>query len=500
MKSLLELAHVVNRNKTKSLKTLDRSERDRTIDFYERILSGELKTDKEASNFYFSEEPNHPGYRKLKNRLKSRLLNSLVFIDVNSPKFNDAQKAFYTCQKNLVLIKTLLGRNAILSAIELMKKTLKFSVKFELSEISLEIYRLLRGYHATKTGNRSEFKRCTNEFNKYKEIVDAEHLAREHFDNLAFLSINKSQVTNEYLNYAERAIDELDTIQIQSYRFIFIKGSATTIYYLKKRDYRSLIEVAQKTIIGLETKSHVSPGFIGQFYIRQFIAYIQLSDHQNARKTYLKSLKLFEEGSIGWYNVQELYFLLQMRSGQYHELPDIYKNTTLTTLFTNQSHTIKEVWKTYRAYLEYLIRIDKIQNISQNELGTFRIKKFLNEVPAFSLDKLGHNIPILIIQILFLINDRNYSELNEVIEAVEKYTTRYLRKENNFRSNCLIKMLLQVPKRQFHRSAVERHSKPYFAKLRSVPIEIADQPLEIEIIPYETLWEYVLESLDNRFH
>ena len=114
------------------------------------------------------------------------------------------------------------------------------------------------------------------------------------------------------------------------------------------------------------------------------------------------------------------------------------------------------------------------------------------------MKKRQENIPILLSQILILIIDKDYDRLLSRIEAVEKYASRYLRKDQNFRSNCFIKMILEIPKRNFHRKAVERHAKKYIQKLESMPLQMADQPYEIEIIPYEHLWEYTLESLDTR--
>ncbi len=46
-------------------------------------------------------------------------------------------------------------------------------------------------------------------------------------------------------------------------------------------------------------------------------------------------------------------------------------------------------------------------------------------------------------------------------------------------------------------STVKRKAAPYLKKPKSVPLEFAKQTAELEIIPYEELWGYVLESLDN---
>jgi hypothetical protein len=58
-------------------------------------------------------------------------------------------------------------------------------------------------------------------------------------------------------------------------------------------------------------------------------------------------------------------------------------------------------------------------------------------------------------------------------------------------------MLLQIPKQNFDRTAVEKNTSKLLDKLKAVLLEKANQTFEIEIIPYEDLWEMALESLDR---
>lgn len=126
--------------------------------------------------------------------------------------------------------------------------------------------------------------------------------------------------------------------------------------------------------------------------------------------------------------------------------------------------------------------------------------RFVNEMPLYSKDKRGMNIPILIFQILSLIYYKRYDDAIDRMEAIEKYCSRYLRRDDTFRSNCFIKMLLVIPAQGFHKSAVLRHAEKYHKMLLSMPIDMANQSHDVEIIPYEDLWEMVLESLQNKIH
>jgi hypothetical protein len=82
------------------------------------------------------------------------------------------------------------------------------------------------------------------------------------------------------------------------------------------------------------------------------------------------------------------------------------------------------------------------------------------------------------------------------IDALKAYTHRHLRRDETYRTNCFIKMILQLEKGDFHPVAVQRKAEPYYKKLLAVPLHKAKQDHDLEIIPYETLWTFILESLE----
>lgn len=105
------------------------------------------------------------------------------------------------------------------------------------------------------------------------------------------------------------------------------------------------------------------------------------------------------------------------------------------------------------------------------------------------------NISVLIVQILYAVAEKDYKKSSDRIEGIEKYCSRYLKDESTFRSNCFIKMLLQAPQANFHREATRRKAERYAKQLLTMPLDAANQAHEVEIIPYEQLWEMALESL-----
>ena len=56
-------------------------------------------------------------------------------------------------------------------------------------------------------------------------------------------------------------------------------------------------------------------------------------------------------------------------------------------------------------------------------------------------------------------------------------------------------MLLEIPKANFHPEAARRKTARYHQKLLNHPLEIAMQPREVEIIPFEQLWHIIIHYL-----
>jgi hypothetical protein len=47
---------------------------------------------------------------------------------------------------------------------------------------------------------------------------------------------------------------------------------------------------------------------------------------------------------------------------------------------------------------------------------------------------------------------------------------------------------------------VIRHADKYVKMLKKVPLDFANQSHDIELIPYEDLWQMALDSLDNTIY
>lgn len=505
IEELSSLVRVVSRNKVKQIKVVgEPSEKESNVEkLYELIASDEYSSEQTLMEYFYSDLTNQNiYYNRLKRKLKDRLLNTLFFIDVNQPNFSDIQKAYYSCYKETIAIKILLGRGARTSAIKMAEKSIKKSIRFEFNDITTELAKTLRLHYSTIEGNKKKYKYFKNIFKKYNNIYQAELLAEEYYGDIAINYVNSQSTKPELKKIAEGYSKELRILvkNHNSYKLNLYNYLIFALCYEIENDFINTLRISTEAIKYLNSKPHLaSKPVITNFYIKKIGCNIILKNYDNGEEVALKCLKIQRKGSINWLLTLDYYIILLFHSNQFEKAYDIYLKAVNQLTVDNIIKSSSEHWKVHGAFLQYLIAISKINKSTQIN-DKFRLSKFLNEVPKHSKDKQGVNIPILIIQILFLLQKGKYGEIIDRTESLKTYVHRYLRRDDTFRSNCFIKMLLCLPAASFHKAGVVRKAKKYVELLKSVPIEEANQSPEVEIIPYEMLWEFVLESLDNKFH
>lgn len=499
------LINVVSKNKVKQIDIVGEHNgpNSNVQKLYDLVANGTVTSDSDAESHFFNGNPYQSVYlNRLKRELKRRLLNTLFFIDVNQPNFTDIQKAYYQCHRQSSAVKILIGRGARMAAISLAEKTVKKSMKFDFTDITIDLARNLRMHYGNIEGNKKKFLKYRNIVKKYTQIYQAELLAEDYYCDIAINYTVSQSKKPELLESAREYYEELREIlkKHNSYRLNLHAYLLFFFRYDIENDHKKTLEVCKEAITYFEAKPHIaSKTVIFNFLIKELSCYIITKKYEEGEKVAKRCVELQPKGSINRLLALDYYVILQFHSNMFERAFELYLEAINEFNIDNQLKASFEHWKIHGAFLHYLIAIGKIKkNIGHEE--SFKLNKFLNEVPSQSKDKQGVNVSIIIIQILFLLQKGKYDEIIDRTEALKTYTHRYLRRDHTFRSNCFIKMLLCLPAASFHKAAVIRKAKKYLDLLNSVPLEEANQSPEVEIIPYGTLWEFVLESLDHKFH
>lgn len=503
MEYLKDLISVIDKNKIKHIEIIGNglAKDQKLYRLYDGILKDEFSSDSQACRKLYGTNELNKGYRNLKSRLEKRVLNTLFFIDLNASSYNELQKAYYNCYKNLAATKFLANRGARKASVKLSEKTLKIALKFELYDIAIDLLKDLRTYYGTLLGDQKKLKEYNNIFKTLKEDRDYEELAREMYDHLASHFVHSKTIKPSQIKMAKTYAKELEPLlKKSSYRqFRLFAHTILVLRYQIENDHQGTINACNQALHFFQNQTYKSKVPIFNFLFKRLNGYIQTKQYEVADLDAKHCLTLVNEGSVNWFIVSQFYILLLFHSQRIQEGFEFYRKVRAIRNKKKSRFEIgKEFWNIIEAFIDYFIKIGKIEIPPNKRKPRFDSKSFIKSVPAFSKDKRGMNIMILVLQILFLLDEKNEDEVIERMETLRYYSSRYLRKNDDFRSNCFIKMFLKIPESNYNRIALERNTKDLFKKLKSKPLDVADKPIEMEIIPFEMLWEMVLKSLERK--
>lgn len=495
MKILKELIEILERmpvDLTGSLLPIGRSH-SKVAQLYEGIRSGQF-TDEETARVHLYGASNNAGFSNIKHQLKKRLLDRLLFLDTPSQNL-PIERAFFRVHRQFLACQFLLRSGGRQSAVYLLQRIQKEAAQFEFTELEIEILRSLRYHFSVILGDKTSYQQTDASLQRVLYRYQAE-IAADGFHEELLRHYVKNRSTKKHLyELAQHFEQQLETILENTvsvrllHRLFFIRVAK----HMCINDYQGTIQSCQNALTTFDAREHV-PQSVHRTYLYQLIvSYIQQRAYQEAEQSLQRLFDFLQEGMSNWFKALEIQCKLALHAQKYQQAYATWQHAVNHSSFRKLYPQAKEKWKVLEAYLHFLGQLGKVE--IPERMRKFRLGRFINEVPTFSRDKRGLNIPILIIQILFLIYQNRRMQVLERLEALERYSSRYIQRNEHYRSNCFIKMLLQLPKAQFHPKALHRYTEKYGERLRGVPIEMADESHEIEIIPYEQLWEFVLEGL-----
>jgi hypothetical protein len=463
----------------------------------EAIHEGRVRSDEDAIALLYPGQKGGPKYLNLKERLRERILSVLFLLEFKAAAGSDRQKAYFECNRKWAAAMVLMSKNAKRVSIGLMEDLLKQTLYFEFTELSLSVLSSLRLHYGTIHGDPGRYRLYREMYQRHQREWMMENEAEDLYTHLVSHFVNSKSTKKTLSEQAQEYFDQVrpHLEESESFRLHLCARLIQVMIHSSQNDYATTAQVCEDAIAFFRKKHFESNLPLQAFYYQLIVCYIQLQEFDKGQAIIEQYQSIFEEGSFNWFKLQELFFLLAMYTQHYAEAFDVCESVLkkLRAAATPPAQIV-EMWKIYEAYAQYLVHIGKVATPAGYS-SKFKVAKFLNETPVYSKDKQGMNIPILVVQILFSISEHNYHQSIDRIEAIEKYCSRYLKQNETFRSSCFIKALLQIPAASFRPEAVARKAQKYVEQLRAQPLEVAYQTHEIEIIPYEHLWELAMETL-----
>ncbi|MGK0365599.1 MAG: hypothetical protein ACI85O_002665 [Saprospiraceae bacterium] len=501
MEELQELISIVTKYKLRSVEVIGNvaTTDSKYQEFYDLINSEKVRDDESAAAYY-GLQPTDKKYRRLKQGLKSRLGNMLFLTDGDHPDMSEFQKKKIKGIKDWFTILLLRQRGAKAFTVDLVKNSFKDLEKIEYSKGLLDYSVFLMTYYSTQSPNSTEFTIWNDNVEKYLLIYSAE------VKSLAsFYKIIQPHIKNKGYNSETVKLAKIEIAKLKPYKEKVSTGIFMTMYYMilvmEKmgcNDYDATIQVCEEVISKMQKKTYFAGVNISLFFHNMIACLIYTRQYTKAETIFNESQIYITEGRNDWFADKNLYISLQLHQQKLQIAWDTFQEVSAHPKYKKLSQHYLESWKILEAWLYLAAKKGKIE-IEETHKKRFRLSKFLNEMPLFSQDKSGMNIQIILLQTAWSLKSGKYDDVTDRIDALKKYTSRHLDKNTNMRSNCLIRMIIKLAEESFHKTNTLVKTEKIYTQMQTKSPNIMEEAHDLEIVPYELIWEWILEECGNEF-
>ena len=203
--------------------------------------------------------------------------------------------------------------------------------------------------------------------------------------------------------------------------------------------------------------------------------YLEEKSYKIAASKINKALLLPPEGGFNWHLSMQQKAILGFHT---QKLGLVLSTQKKALQQASDANIIKGQWLLIGAWLAIFEKLGKIQT------GTsFRLYRFQNEVELPPV----HRPLLLIIEGIYLLLQK---QKKQFLLWKEKTATISIPKTHHVRTKIMLKMLYKIESCDYHPISVQRHTAPLLKKMQAIPI-----PVEVEFVPYEWLWELIMEWL-----
>ena len=499
IKSLVEF---VNKCKVQHLEIFTREDfgrkKTKMGELFELIRDSDFNSEDDLKTALYGDKILAYGFDKIYSRFQEKLANTLFFIDTRTSLFSERAIAYYNCSRRAYITRILLERGYQKFSIALVEKTLPISLKYEFTDLSAHFLKLLMRHFSTRQINLKKFEKYKLKYLPVVQALNTENLLEVMVANIAYES-NSAQASRRHSIRDADLLDSVGTAEDllnapASIDSIMAASKILQYYYKRSKNYTDYKRVTREAIKKISTKPFKSIITIESLIHAQLAMTLITKDIKTADSIRFEYFNHINVGNFNWYIIHYYYVLTMLHAKEYQKAYEVVQAMVNYKSFAKQPPVIKENFYVLQAYTEFLHKIGRVQSIESAQ--EFRLNKFLNQVPEYSKDKQGVNISIILIQALYFLADKKYSKIIDRMESLNLYAYRHLKRDENFRSQCFIRMLAEMVRADFGKRGTLFRTENLAQKLKKNPIDANPDSVETEIIPYEELWTLILELLD----
>ena len=382
-----------------------------------------------------------------------------VSIDSENIRFN---RVLGSLRKNIAA-RIILYKGSRSLAIEVLESTLTNSLLDQVTYDTLDQLRLLKLHYGTSSYNKYKLNRCLELESYYTDLLENETKAINYFIDLKKIELQSlAQISLKEKELAARYSKELSEIDARSKNFNYYRFQVQVKKCEFDRNFNELLELCDKAELEFSTNEFYSASSLVVVKQIRLWGLIQLGKYTESIPLGMSEIANADFGVTNWYSFLHYTLKAFLYSAKYVEASDLITFCIKHPNFKKLNLQMKELANLQLGYIHLLAdsNLDFSATLRRNELPEFKLGKFLNTTPVFSKDKRGINVSILLMHIAFLLQRKDYNAIIDRVDSLNQYAYRYLRKQ-----------------------------------LGHVTLAGSGENIEVEIIPFEVLWEIMTKAL-----
>ncbi|RIJ41408.1 hypothetical protein [Pontibacter oryzae] len=456
------------------------------------LKSGEIETDEDAAKKLYGNSKSATSYRMLKSRFRKKLYNHLHFLKVPTQATLSINEAKYQCSVLITEAYALRVVSELKLSTKVLEQALQIADKHELWGIRQRVLEDIK-FNYYGLGDQKNYERISDQLSECYRQEIFEREAKELYEFTMLCGGGLTSDRRELIKYLPDVIVQFEEL--------WGKSKSSMIYnylhQLKVLYLEQLGNYAEIAAIIDEAESLVKKGVVNKsWFSNQYNNFIRIYALLQS-KQYSKGISLAEKHlpdyrkfSVHWFAFIENYLLLTLYNQDYGKTAEVLAEASSGGHFLKLKASSIERLELFRRYFAFIIRCKSLDITSSN------VQPFTVDLSFVPKDKSGLNLSLLILEVMEDIARMRFKDMEQQAERVRKYRVKYLKGERAERPRLFLRLLQMALLEQDYETTRVKGEK-LLGQLAEAPLP-GDAFSEVEIIPYEHLWELVLNLLQKK--
>lgn len=429
--------------------------------------------------------------QRLQSRVQTKLLNQLYFLDHSDPRHLISRRYQLECLDLLHKINILFAEGEYKLTERLLHRCLRLAEAGDFTHYAVQCIRLLCTIHAQKS-QAIPYEKAAKYLLKAQQVMLWEDEAERIFTDTQLALARTVNSRRTVLPLLPDYINQLEALNKRARTF----GTFHYLYRLRlayeelQGNYQEMIRITAAAGRRLREGKLNARRFDLRFnHFVSIYAYLRNRQPVQGLRLAEEYNRDFHPSSGNWFYFQEHYVLLALHAQQYERGQQLLGVIVKNPAYPGQREAALQRWDLYKSYLEFVLPPPRATTVRQRQMA-----HWLLQLPEYSRDKRGHNVAILVLQLLYFLRERSLEDVLLRLERLRKYQQRHLFEPATLRSRLFLRLLQVIMEKDFDADRAAERGKALLQQLRDTPPP-GEAFAEVEIIPYEHLWELALGLL-----